>query len=259
MADARIALITGASRGIGYAIAQRLAGSGYRVALTARDAERLGTCAREVEAAGGEAMWVEADLRDPNAADTVLARVTDQFGPPDVLVNNAGTAPAGKIERTSDETLAEVLDLHVAAPFRLIRGVIPQMKARDQGCVIQLASTAGLKGYPLVAAYTAAKHGMVGLTRALAAELASTAIRVCAVCPGFVDTDITRSAAATIAERGSLTEEQVLAQYAQMNACGRLLEPGEIADLVCEVADPESSVASGSIYEMDDMPPVCLK
>ena len=132
------------------------------------------------------------------------------------------------------------------------------MKSRDSGCVIQMASTAGLKGYPMVAAYTAAKHAMVGLTRALAVELAATSVRVYAICPGFVDTDITRSAAATIAQRGDQTEEQVMAQYARMNACGRLLQPAEIADLVRDVADPTSSAASGSIYEMDDMPPVCL-
>jgi len=203
-------------------------------------------------------MTVAADLRSPTSPRAITRAVAEQLGAIDLLVNVAGTAPAGKFENISDDELESALDLHVKAPFRLIREVLPSMKERGSGCLIQLASTAGLRGYPLVAAYAAAKHGMIGMTRALAAELARTPIRVHAVCPGFVDTDITRQAAAAIAARGSKTESEILQSYAAMNACGRLLLPAEVAVTVADAADGEPPPPSGRIFVLDDMPPTYL-
>jgi len=259
MTDAGTALITGANRGIGLAIAVRLAELGYRVAITARDSEHLARAAERLESSGATVATISADLRDPAAPDTIIRAVAARLGPVDLLINNAGTAPSEKLENTSDETLDEVLDLHVRAPFKLIRAVIPEMKARQRGCIIQMSSTAGLRGFALITAYTAAKHAMVGLTRALAVELSRTPIRSYAICPGFVDTDITRAGAAKVARLGKHTEEELMNMYGAMNKCGRLLQPEEVAHAVGELADPDCRIPSGSIYELDDMPPSILR
>lgn len=255
MSELGVALVTGASRGIGLAIAERLAGRGWSVALTARSSDSLAAAADKITSAGGRALWVAADLRDPAAPDAILGEVRERLGEVDLIVNNAGTAPSDKIEKTTDAALAEVLDLHVVAPYRLIRSALPAMKERKKGCAIQIASTAGLRGFALITAYTAAKHGMVGLTRALAVELARSPIRAYAVCPGFVDTDITRDGAAKVAKLGGKSAQEIMDMYGAMNACGRLLQPEEIGDAVAELAEPECSVPSGSICDMDDMPP----
>ena len=258
MAVARIALVTGASRGIGLAIAERLAADGWSMALTARSLEGLADAVSRVEAAGARAVAVAADLRDPAAPQQIVGEVTARLGPIDLLVNNAGTAPSQKVESTSDAVLDEVIDLHFKAPFRLVRALLPGMTERG-GCLVQLASTAALKGYPLTVAYSAAKHAMLGMTRALAVELSARPIRVYAVCPGFVDTDITRRGAAKVAGLGRRTVEQVLEAYASMNACKRLIQPDEVAAVVARVADPASDVPSGAIYVLDDMPPTLVE
>ena len=178
----------------------------------------------------------------------------EAFGEIDVIVNNAGSAPTARFERTTDEMLAEVLDLHVAAPFRLLRSAIPHLRERGRGVLIQIASTASMRPFPLTSAYTAAKHAMLGITRSAAVELADTGVRSHAVCPGFVDTPMTRQAAAAVAQKTGKSEEQILAAYAGMNACGRLLTPEEVADAVLTFADPDCSLPSGTIAVLDDMP-----
>ncbi len=255
MSERPIALVTGASRGIGLAITQRLVRTGYDVALTARDLGRLRAAADALDLNGARVATIPADLRDPEAPQQLLEQLASELGPVDAIVNNAGTAPSAKIELTTDDALEETLDLHVKAPFRLIRAALPGMKERGRGRIIQLASTAGLRGFALISAYAAAKHAMIGLTRALAVELGRSPIRVYAVCPGFVDTEITRQGAAKVAELGRHTAEEVLAMYAKMNASGRLLQPDEVAEVVGQLADPACDIPSGSIYQMDDMPP----
>jgi NAD(P)-dependent dehydrogenase (short-subunit alcohol dehydrogenase family) len=229
---APITIITGSSRGIGLAIARACARAGQRLVLVARDGMRLETVARDLVLAGAQAIAVPLDLRSADAATRILTAATEAFGPPDVVVNNAGTAPSDKIENTTDATLTETFDLHVRAPFALARACVPHWKRAGQGCLVQLASGAGLRGYPFTAAYTAAKHGMVGLSRALRAELAPAGIQVYAVCPGFVDTDITRRAAAAVAARGRSTEEQAFQRMAAQNRIGRMHTVQEVADAV---------------------------
>ena len=249
--DAPVALVTGASRGIGLAIAVALSRAGYRIARTARDAKRLANTRDQLADPGASAV-VATDLRDPGAADRILREVTATLGPPQVLVNNAGTAPSDRIENTSDATLEEVLDLHLKAPFRLIRAALPAMRGMSEACIVQVASTAGLRGFPFTAAYTAGKHGMVGLTRALAAELQQTSVRAYAVCAGFVDTDITRRAAAAIAERGNQSEAEALAKMAAMNEIGRMLQPKEVGTAVVKLVRERPQ---GCIYNLDRDPP----
>jgi len=244
-------LITGASRGIGAAVSRALAASGYRVALSGRDQIRLEDLRQEL-AEVSPAMTVVADLREDDAPLTILAAVDEQFGPPQVIINNAGTAPSDRLENTSDEDLEAALDLHVRAPFRLLRAAAPSLREQPGSCAVQIASTAGLVGFPFTAAYTAAKHGMVGLTRALAAEFGDQAPRVYALCPGFVDTDITQQAAADIAERGQKTESQALDALGNMNTIGRLHTTEEVAQAVLHLIREQPQ---GCIYNLDAVPP----
>ena len=190
MTQPPVTIVTGSSRGIGLQIARTLGESGHRIVMVARDATRLEEAQDLLERKGIAVSTVAADLTDPEASERIVEAARSAFGEPTVLVNNAGTAPTAKAEATTDAILTETYTLHVMAPARLIRACLPAMKNQDAGCIVQLASTAGLRGYPFTTAYTAAKHGMVGYTRALAAELANTSVAIYAVCPGFVDSDI---------------------------------------------------------------------
>lgn len=246
------ALITGSSRGIGLQIAKRCSEGGYRVVLVARDEAKLAEAARGLR---GPVATLAIDLRDPAAPERVLARCAERFGVPHLLVNNAGTAPSDKLENTGDAVLDEVLDLHVKAAFRLLRVLTPEWKRLQRGTAVQLASSAGLRGFPFTAAYTAAKHAMVGMTRALAAEWQGTPLRIGAICPGFVDTEITRAAAAKVAARGKQTAEQALARMGALNRIGRLHTADEVADAVWRfVVDPAFG-HSGAIWDLDATPP----
>lgn len=224
-----VTIVTGASRGIGRAIALALADAGHRLVLVARDGATLGHVADEVRGHGARTISVAADLLDPAAVPHVVAAAAQAFGPPTVVVNNAGTAPADKVERTTDEQLQAVFALHVRAPLAFARACVPAMKQQGRGHLLQLASTAGLRGFPFTSAYTAAKHGMVGLSRALHAELAGSGIAVHALCPGFVDTEITRQAAAAVAARGRTTAAEAFARMAAQNRIGRMHTPEEVA------------------------------
>ena len=246
-----VTIVTGASRGIGHAIAAALAAAGHRLTLAARDAGRLDEVATRLRARGAEVVAIAADLREPEAADRVVAAAQQHFGPPTAVVNNAGTAPADKVENTSLATLHETFDLHVAAPLAFARACVPAMKKRGGGCLLHLASTAGLRGFPFTSAYTACKHGMVGLARALHAELAGAGIDVYAVCPGFVDTDITRSAAAAVAARGKIGADEAFRRMAEQNRIGRMHSAEEVAAAVAALLRDRPA---GCVYDLDREP-----
>jgi len=247
-APSEVTIVTGCSRGIGQAIALELARAGHRLVLVARDRERLERLADELRVAGSPALVCAADLRDDGAPARIVDAATTAFGAPTVVVNNAGTAPADKVENTTNDVLRETFDLHVGAPLAFARAVVPAMKQGRRGCLLQLASTAGLRGYPFTSAYTAAKHGMVGLSRALHAELTPAGISVYAVCPGFVDSDITRGAAAAIAARGKSTAEEAFARMAAQNRIGRMHTPTEVATAVVRLVRERPT---GCVYDLD--------
>jgi NAD(P)-dependent dehydrogenase (short-subunit alcohol dehydrogenase family) len=252
-----LAIVTGASRGIGQGIALRLAADGFHVLLTARDVGRLAQVQAEIVAAGGGATVLALDLAQAGSVGRIVA-AAQGLPPLGVLVNNAGTAPSDKLEHTADAVLAEVLELHVRAPFRLVRELLPAFRARGSGCIVQLASTAGVRGYPYTAAYSAAKGGMVGFTRALAAELAALRlpeVRAYAVCPGFVDTEITRAAARAVAARGRSDEQQALARFAAHNRIGRLHAAAEVAGAVARLVRERPA---GCVLDLDRDPPMML-
>jgi NAD(P)-dependent dehydrogenase (short-subunit alcohol dehydrogenase family) len=227
---ARRCLVTGAGRGIGAAVAHRLSAAGHSVTLTARSAEELAALAARLP---GPSLVIPADLTDPAAADTLMSGVERAWGGPvEVLVLNAGAGSSAPLARTSDEDWARMLDLNLTAPFRLLRRALPGMVEQGWGRVVAVASIAAKRGDPYVSAYTASKHGLLGLVRSAAAEVASTGVTVNAVCPGYVDTPMTAGTVATISATTGRSRHEARETLARRQPIGRLIDPEEVADVV---------------------------
>ena len=252
---APITIVTGSNRGIGRAIAKALAADGHRLVMTARDEQLLNQAADELRGMNATVATIATDLHQPEAVAQVLAFTESTFGKPDIVISNAGTAPSDKVENTTTEMMQSAFNLHVAVPLAFARQCAADMKARGNGCLLHLASSAGLRGYPFTSAYTAAKHGMVGLTRALHAELAHKGIDIYGVCPGFVDTDITRSAAEAVASKGKTSADDALARMGAQNNIGRMHTSDEVASAVQLLLRDRPT---GCLYDLDRDPPAFL-
>ncbi|MDX2093717.1 MAG: SDR family oxidoreductase [Kofleriaceae bacterium] len=236
------ALITGGGRGIGAAIARALAGAGAHVVVAGRTRASIEEVAREL---CGTAL--ELDLLDRKATDRVLADV----GRVDVLVNNAGAAESASLERTTDELWDRILELDATAPFRVARAVVPGMVKAGWGRVINIASNAGVTGYGYTAAYCAAKHAMVGMTRALAIDLARTGVTINALCPGWVETQMSGEAVARIAAKTGRSREEAHASLANMSPQRRMIEPAEVAHTALMLCAHEARGIHGQALVID--------
>ena len=234
------ALVTGGSRGIGRAIAMSLCNAGATVSVLGRDRAAL----EAVVAAGHAHQVVVADVADQAAVTAAIGEAAT-LKPIDILVANAGAAESAPFTKTDAAQFRRMLDINLMGVVHAAQAVLPGMIARRSGRIIAVASTAGLKGYAYVSAYTAAKHAVVGLVRSLALEVASKGVTVNAVCPGFTETDLVASSLDTIMAKTGRSRDAALAELAKHNPQGRLVSPDEVADAVLWLAGAGASSVTG--------------
>jgi 3-hydroxybutyrate dehydrogenase len=242
------AFITGGGRGIGLACARALLQQGFSVTIAGRDGATLDAAAAQLApaaAAGARIGSCVLDVTDEGAVQAAVAAAARARGPVAILVNNAGQAQPAPFARTSAEHWQRMLDVNLSGAFHCTQAVLPQMLEAGWGRIINIASTAGLKGYKYVTAYVAAKHGLVGLTRALALELATKNITVNAVCPGYTETEIVQDAIANIVHKTGRSEAQARAELAAANPQQRLVQVEEVANAVAWLCQPGAGAITG--------------
>lgn len=235
------AVVTGGGTGIGSAIATTLAQSGAKVTVMGRRLEPLeALCSQH-----GNMQAVCCDVTDSESVSAAFAQAAGSFGDISILVNNAGAAPTAPFHKLSSEDWRHVMALNLDGVFNCIQAALPAMRKQGAGRIVNIASTAAQKGYAYVSAYCAAKHGVLGLTRALALEIATSGITVNAICPGYTDTDIIREGIANIVEKTGRSEEQALAQFTSTNPQGRLIQPEEVAQTALWLCSEHSRSVTG--------------
>jgi 3-hydroxybutyrate dehydrogenase len=235
------ALVTGGGSGIGLAIAKALADAQWRVTIAGRTAAKLKAAAEASNVAHVEVV----DVTDAEAVQAAVRSAAAALGPVQLLVNNAGGVASAAFEKTSLEAWRQTLDLNLMGAVHCTRAVLPGMKASGWGRIVNVASTAGLVGYRYVSAYVAAKHAVVGLTKALALELAKTDVTVNAVCPGYTDTDVIASAVKTISKASNRSAVEALGTFTATNPQGRLVKPEEVAAAVLWLASDAAAAVNG--------------
>lgn len=253
----RHALITGAGAGIGAAIAIALAQAGCRITLCGRTHDKLQAQAEALRAQMPDVAVLIApmDVGDEHAVQAAVQQAQARFGPINILVNNAGQALSQPFAKTDAAMWQQMLNVNLTGTYHCIQAVLPGMleaaKTGTPGRIVNIASTAGLKGYAYVSAYVAAKHGVVGLTKALALELARKGVTVNAICPGYTETDIVRDAVHNIVAKTGKSETEARQALAASNPQQRLVQPDEVAQSVLWLCGPGSDAINGQAIAID--------
>jgi NAD(P)-dependent dehydrogenase (short-subunit alcohol dehydrogenase family) len=243
----RHVLITGGGTGIGAAIARALDGQGARLTLLGRSFAPLESMARSL----GNAQPLVCDVTDEQSVAAAFEQAARAFGPVDILINNAGGAPTAPFHKLTAAQWRQVMAVNLDGVFNCSLAAIDGMLARGWGRIINIASSAALRGYAYVSAYSAAKHGVLGLTRSLALETATKGITVNAVCPGYTDTDIIRQSVRQIVAKTGRTEADILESFTRSNPQGRLIQPEEVAASVLWLCSDQARSVTGQAISIN--------
>ena len=248
MLKGKTALITGGGRGIGKSIALTFAQQGARVAVAARTREQVEQVAAEI---GAEAIAIVCDVSDPQSVERMFSETRERLGDPDILVNNAGIAESATVTSTSDEMWHRHIAINLSGTFYCTRAALSAMLNKGWGRVINIASIAGKTGAPYIVAYSASKHGVLGLTKSIALEVATTGVTVNAICPGYVDTDMVTRGVERITSRTGRTAEEALDILRKMSPQNRLVTPEEVAAVALLLASEEGRGITGQGINVD--------
>lgn len=235
------ALITGGGSGIGLAIAKAFLAKGARVTISGRDQARLD---RAIEKLGG-GKALRGDVTAPDDIARLAEQARAASGPVTCLVNNAGIAESRAFAEADQEHWDRIIAINLTGAYRTTKAFLEDLLAAEDGRIINIASTAGLKGFAFIAAYTASKHGLVGLTKSLALEFAHTRLTVNAICPGFTDTAMAENAITNIMKLTGRERDDVTKRLLSNNPQGRLIDPGEVAAAACWLAGRDASSVNG--------------